>query len=1012
MTAGNAEGYYSQEDYYTQDSGQWQGSGAEAMGLSGEVSKDDFEKILNGISPETGEQLRETAKNGEDRAAIDLTFSAPKSVSIMALADGNIKKAHDQAVANILDYIERNNVQTREQVNGERSTILTGSLVAAKFDHLTSRATDPQLHTHAVVANLTQKKDGSWRSLHNDSLYHDKIVLGRLYRNELATLLKEKGYAIEVTDRQHSFFEIKGVGQDLIDKFSSRRQQIEKKVEDPAFQEMINKKYPDADQARIYEIAALGTRASKPEGVTKKDLKESWATIIESKGYTLEGLKKETKKQGMLEHESTLHHLSESKSESLSNKIKKAAEIQTENEAVFLKKDVMQEAAKLSFGEYNTKNLEKAFYNAINKKDIAELGTSKDTKGNVKELFSTPEMQKTEHNIIDLAEAGKNKFDHLVSIKKINQHFDNQEKKQGWKFTEGQRGAAQMVLTSKDSVNIVQGDAGTGKTAYAGEIKKILDNNGGNIIGLGFTGKSAAELESVGINSMTLDSFLGRDPKSQSANLEKGTVFLVDEASMAGAKHIEKVLTVANQNNCKVVIQGDKKQLSSISAGRVHEILQEKTSVDKAELKEVLRQKQGSVAYSVVQSHKEKGVEAAVDTLGEKGGLAEIPDRQERLKAVKAAAIADRSKHDSCMVLADTNKDRNELNDLIRKDLVKNGEVEKGNKFKVLSSSGISASKATAANSYEKGQTVNITGEISSLNKGDQGKIKKIDQNKNTITVEIKKNFFIIDVGKDGNNLSAFESKSKEFGVGDDIVFMKNDYKLGVKNGNLGTIKEIDQQGIFHIKMENGKNVSFNIGPPKDNFKFFNKTDSKNSKISQNPQKIQKTLPYNFIDHGYSLTTHKSQGATVNSIIIYNDTSKKMESKNNFYVGITRAKNNIKVFTDNTKSFSRQSQKENVKSSTLDHSKNNSSTKIEINIKNKETDKKSLQGEKNSRSKSDIFKALLKSDKAIEKDSKKNETKRSISDLIKNKIADHNLKNNEMEKNIKSKEHDRELSLF
>lgn len=162
-SASQAAGYYYEKDpIFENNNSQWQGKGAEALGLNGPVEKNDFESVICGIDPRTGEQLVKDGVNGEHRAGTDYTFSAPKSVSVagLVLGDERVVEIHREAVARTMEYAEANLSQARQTVDGVTERIDTGNMVAAKFEHSTSREGDPQLHTHVLVMNMTQTPDG------------------------------------------------------------------------------------------------------------------------------------------------------------------------------------------------------------------------------------------------------------------------------------------------------------------------------------------------------------------------------------------------------------------------------------------------------------------------------------------------------------------------------------------------------------------------------------------------------------------------------------------------------------------------------------------------------------------------------------------------------------------------------------------------------------------------------------------------------------------------------------
>ena len=179
--AGVAVSYYEKDDYYTSGGadpdaqGQWFGQGAERLGLAGAVDRDEFRSLLEGRMPD-GQQLgtiREAGGPVEHRPGYDLTFSAPKSVTLIAEMGGDkaVIEAHQSAVRTALGWVEQNVAATRVKSAGEIHRETTGNLLIATFQHDTNRNHDPQLHTHSVVVNATQREDGKWRSLDGKSFF-------------------------------------------------------------------------------------------------------------------------------------------------------------------------------------------------------------------------------------------------------------------------------------------------------------------------------------------------------------------------------------------------------------------------------------------------------------------------------------------------------------------------------------------------------------------------------------------------------------------------------------------------------------------------------------------------------------------------------------------------------------------------------------------------------------------------------------------------------------------------
>jgi len=286
---GQALKYYQLDNYYTNsqqalDQTEWYGQGAKILGIDGEqVDSQTFADLLNGKVD--GQQLGRTRldDNGnkyiEHRAAMDLTFSAPKSVSIMAevFQNQDVLQAHQDAVKETLSTIEDNFVQTRLSEDGVKQKVDSDNLIVALFNHNTSRALDPQTHTHAVVMNATFNQKDAWSSISNEEIYANQSVIGSIYNANLAKNLKEIGLDIEVKDNKGNF-EIAGFTPEIIEEFSQRRKQITDSLSDRGID--INEA-----PASLREQAALKTRDRK-KGFDEQELRESWKVRANEIGIT------------------------------------------------------------------------------------------------------------------------------------------------------------------------------------------------------------------------------------------------------------------------------------------------------------------------------------------------------------------------------------------------------------------------------------------------------------------------------------------------------------------------------------------------------------------------------------------------------------------------------------------------------------------------------------------------------------------------------------------------------
>jgi conjugative relaxase-like TrwC/TraI family protein len=252
------EDHYSQDDYYTQNQhivGQWIGQGAAGLGLTGDVSREDFAALLKGLHPRSGVVLVPVAThNGEHAAGWDSVFSAPKSVSVQALicGDGRLFEAHTLAVARSLAEVE---AYALSRQKGGREWVITGNVVGAAFHHLAARppsdakfGPDPQLHTHVVLLNVTRRPDGQWRGLHPIEIYRSQTLGSAVYRSELAREVQRLGYRIEIT-ADRGAWELEGYSREQVMAFSQRRQEIERRMAESGL-----------NGARAAQLIALETR--------------------------------------------------------------------------------------------------------------------------------------------------------------------------------------------------------------------------------------------------------------------------------------------------------------------------------------------------------------------------------------------------------------------------------------------------------------------------------------------------------------------------------------------------------------------------------------------------------------------------------------------------------------------------------------------------------------------------------------------------------------------------------
>lgn len=850
VSINQASTYYSKDNYYTKERGEFLGKAVEKLGFTEELTHENFIHMLHGENG-YGEVLRREKQTGESRAGYDHTFTAPKSLSVLleiAEAKGyeelanKIRDVHDKAVNQTLEQIESNYIYTRvRDENGERFRVKTDNMIVAKFEHDTSRELDPTLHTHCVIANITQTADGKWQSISNEELYKNKMINGQFYRSELAKNLKELGLDIEITNSKQMLFEIKGIDNSLISEFSKRSEQIKESLEE------LREKYSNASESELKQFAALESRVAKKE-VDRDEVRATNLQRAESLINTTE-LLATIQKDNLFFKKLNIQEI-----------IEKSALIITENESTFSKEQLLKNAIGLSFGELRANEL----WNEIDNSNLVKLDEN---------TYTTKEILQIEKEIIEFSRASKESVKELRSDREVKSFIEKNYKS----MTKGQKEAVEHILTCKDRVIGIQGDAGTGKTYMLEAINENLKNSDVELIGLAFTGKASDELEEgSGIKSTTLHSFL-----NQSKVSEKEKIYIVDEASFVGSKQMKQLIEKAEKDNARIVLIGDTKQFQAISAGAIFEQLQQR-GMKTAVMEESLRQKTQALKESV-KWIKNQDTDKAFSIL--ENSIVESKDLiQDTIKAYQQDKEA--------LIITSLNSERVKINDAIRELKVQTGEIKGTVDFKVKESVNLSGVEQFYSKNYQEKQLIFVNESKNGLKAGGEFSIVKVNVDSNEIIVKNKLGFKRkIDIAKCGNQLSIFNIKNQSFGIGDKVIFSKNDKALKVKNGNIATIEKLDEKGNIECKLGK-RTVKFNI--------------NKN---------------YNYLDYGYAITDVKSQGATADNVIIV--ANAKMAKLQSFYTQVTRAKYGVKIITDNLIELKQNVVKKEVKTTTLNHAQQN-----------------------------------------------------------------------------------------
>ncbi len=560
-----------------------------------------------------GPRLGRPGKDGEivHRPGRDLTLSAPKSVSLAALVggDGRVAEAHGRAVKRTLAWVEKRTVENRMKDPESGRMIRAGDqkAVIATFTHETSRNLDPQLHTHAVIANMVQSADGKWRTMANEKLYASKMLIGTLYRSELARGLVDLGYRVEKTHADGRF-EIAGVPRKVIEVFSTRRAEIEAAVAERGAE-------GTAANQRLAQRAALMTRAAKRD-VDRGEITAIWerqaaelgfdaralATGATERSRGAEGVDREAALEaGAEEAPGRQTDLFDPGTQSpAAEAIAWAVDHLAERNAVFARTDLLAAAlawqpgtVTISEAEATVARLEKA--GTLHPCGLPSRGES----------LTTDKAVADEKETIALMQRGQGVSRPVMRSWMAGPLLHN------GRLTLGQKEAVKLILSSKDRVVGVQGYAGTGKNTMLERARALAAKRGYRMIGVAPSASAARTLAAeAGIETETLQRFLARNAGVAAGRLtRKGaremraafrkTVLVVDEGSLASTLQARDLLRIANTLRIpRVVLVGDEKQLDAVDAGKPFAQLQ-RASMQTAVMDEILRQKDAELKEAV-----------------------------------------------------------------------------------------------------------------------------------------------------------------------------------------------------------------------------------------------------------------------------------------------------------------------------------------------------------------------------------------------------------------------------
>ncbi|HAT8643605.1 MobF family relaxase [Legionella pneumophila] len=887
---GAADYYTTAFNYYSGDATAmlWLGKGSDQLQLKGLVEKEQILTLLEGELP-NGQRLQNL--KGEHRPGFDMTFSAPKSVSILVGlgAAPELVGFHDKAVKYAIAQIENEFAETRVRRDGEIVFEKTGNLVVAAFRQPCSRANDPALHTHCVTMNMTFL-NGKARSLASDPLRNNGVIeqiqnnahyCGLIYRQHLANQLKEAGFRLQLTG--DGLFEIDGIPRDVLREFSRRRVDIERHLEEKGW-----------EGAKSSSAATLLTRHGKEEH-DLAFLEEDWQQRAKALGFDAHEFIKNRAQQfesntwlsGIKEKLLSLvrkntHNKNPTEIDAAHACVQVATETLSQRSSVFSERALLAESMKHSL-IYPQSIDKKTIIQAIQHEKRNQTLYESRCPDTQQALLTTPWLLTLEAETIAIIDNNKGVMPAISSKEGVEDFQKQRAKSLSFPMTDSQKQSMIALLTSRDRFSAIQGYAGVAKTSMLAEARLLIQEQGYQLRGITVASSAANELQTkAGIRSDVYPIVHQEIKESPTGSLSK-TLFIVDESSMLSSHQGHELLKQIERTGARLVLVGDKAQLPSVNTGRIFSLTQD-YGIETSVMDEIVRQKNKNVKDAVIFATK-GGVKEALDKLE----VQTLATHEERIKWIANHWLSlTPERRQETLLFAPTHANREAITEILRKGLINEGVLE-GDVYMqtVLKAKSIEAVQQRFVDYYQKGDVVRFNqsfkkgqlklgsyytvGQISSIHRRDNV-LPLINENGKHIQFPLKNlPHYKTHSAPFERVIELYDAKSLELIKGDKVMWTRNFKDLGIRNGQCAVLSEV-----------NDKSLHFNT---KEGFSLT----------------LEKSHPaLKHLDYSYVLTNYKVQGKDAPyGIGLMESYHRFSATLKNFYVQISRAINGMTLVTDN-----------------------------------------------------------------------------------------------------------------
>jgi len=871
--------YYSDADRVPSH---WLGTGAGIQALRGEVGRAALSAQLAGhVRDAGGERELGIERKGkwQHRAGWDMTVSAPKSVSIEILVHDkkDVDKAHATAVWAVVEYIEKHAVTAR--INGQ--FVQTGNVTCAAYEHVSSRAGDPQRHTHLLISNITFDKNGIARSISNEQMLRYRRAADSVYQSALSHELQKLGYSVR-HDKGGSV-EVADYTKEQLQEFSARKVEI-----DAALGERGLTRETASGKER--QNAAFATRADKNAAETRAALADRWTAQAAALGIV---------------PAARLHIDSVTGSDvakAASESVAQAAAHLGEREAVFRAQDLHREAARFGAGRVEWSAIEAALSDAERTGSLIRGADGR---------LTTKAAMDSERETAQRLDAGRGDHAAVLSEREFARALSRFESARGFELSREQRNAAAMILTGSDRFAAIQGLAGTGKTTLLAFVREAAEARGWRVVGHSNGAEQASTMErESGIKTTTTAAHLRAERQVAQEHVARGEhvpavvreLRVMDEASQSGQREYLDAIRSTELSGARTVFLGDKHQHQSVESGRAFERSQSSMTVATLGEASIRRQRtdHARAAVSTILAGEHAGAIKKLPAVEIRAAQAALPadaTRDDRRAAARADNVAVIQKlatdysslspdaRAKTLVLTSTNADRQALNVAIRGELQSRGELGQGVEIGVLRKADLTGQEAKRAESYTPRQIVEVGADYKreQLARGSRWTVAEV--NGNTLTL-MDSEGHTRNIDPAQIKLQAYDAERRAVAVGDRLRWTENH-----------RAERADRPLKEGLKVRNGASVVVEkVTPDRITLRA-----AAGERIALDTHSAQK------LEHAYALTSHSAQGLTVDQVFVHHNVESGAHSQRDAYVNVTRARDDITIYTQDVDKAARQS---------------------------------------------------------------------------------------------------------